>query len=73
MAAVFGAGESLVFAAGEVVAFALGEACGLGEGEGDFLGAANVATGAQQAMAAMNAVMIWDLFFIVLVVLGTRF
>jgi hypothetical protein len=63
--AVFGAGKSLVFGAGE--------ACGLGEGAGDFLGAANVAMGVQQAKAAMHAVMILNLFFIIGIVLGIRF
>jgi hypothetical protein len=54
--AVFAAGELVVFAAGELVVFAAGEVWGLAEGEGDVLGAAEAATGAQQARAAMHAV-----------------
>jgi hypothetical protein len=69
---VFAAGElaGFVFGAGDIVVLAAGEACGLGEGEGELLGAADTATGAQQATAAMHAVMRWDLFFMVQVGLG---
>jgi threonine/homoserine/homoserine lactone efflux protein len=55
---VFAAGEGVAFVFGAAVAFgeAEGLALGAGEGEGDFLVAAEAATGAQHAMAAMQAV-----------------
>jgi hypothetical protein len=62
---VFAAGEVAGFVFGAAVVFGEADACGLAEGEGEVLGAADTATGAQQAAAARHAVMIWNLFFIV--------
>ena len=56
----------VVLAAGGVVVFAAGEVCALADGEGEVFGAANVATGAQQAKAAMHAVRIWNFFFMLI-------
>jgi hypothetical protein len=63
----------MAFAAGDLVLLGAGDALGLGAGEGDFLVAAEAAKGAQHAMAAMYAVMICNLFFMVGVVVRFRF
>ena len=63
---VFAAGEADGFVFGAAVAFgeADADALGVGEGDIDFLVAAEAATGAQHARAAMQAVIRLSLFFI---------
>ena len=58
---VFSAAAGVVFGAGEVFGLAAGEVFGLAAGEGE---AAKAAIGAQQTRAAMQEVMVRNLFFI---------
>jgi hypothetical protein len=70
-----GEGEGVAFDEGELLALGDGETLGLAAGDGDFLEvAAAMLIGAEQASAAMQAITIWNLFFIGWGwVLGTRF
>jgi hypothetical protein len=61
---VCAAGEGVAFVFGAAVAFGEADALGVGVGEADFFVAAEAATGAQQASAAMQAVIRLSLFFI---------
>jgi hypothetical protein len=72
---VLAAGEEAGLVFGAAVAFgeAAADAVGAGDGEGDFFVAAEAATGAQHAMAAIQAVIRLSLFFIGWVVSGIRF
>ena len=62
---VLPAGEFVVLGAGVALVFGAGEAIGLGLGDGDFLVAAKAPTGVKQAKATRQAVMVYDLFFMV--------
>ena len=60
---VLPAGELVVLGAGDGLDFGDTEAIGLGVGEGAFLVAAETASGVQQAKAAIQAVIVCNLFF----------
>ena len=60
---VFAAGDGVAFVFGAAVAFGETDALGAGVGDADFFVAAEAASGAQQASAAMQVVIRLSLFF----------